>query len=173
MLKSKNLNLIKRKSINKGAIMGCDIHMYLELKGDEDQWVSADVYVKNRHYDHNVQNDELEYDILEVYGDRNYSLFSSLCGVRESQPGSRRISDSKGFPEDASPETKEERNFWEGDAHSDSWNTLQELYDFSAGGESQVDVLIKAVEAQLIRVAWSHAITRDAEKFRIVYFFDN
>ena len=67
--------------------MGCDIHMYLEQErtiNNDKKWASMDYYKKNPYYDKNDEEDswEGEYEVVEIYDGRNYSLFSILAGVR-------------------------------------------------------------------------------------------
>ena len=76
--------------------MGCDIHMCLEVKNIDGQWESAEIYTKNRYYDP-VDPDEPEYVKMDVYSERNYSLFAALAGVRDYSPGAKGISDPRGF----------------------------------------------------------------------------
>ena len=95
--------------------MGCDIHASLEYLNDYN-WSSMNLHIKN---------DELvDYD----FTDRSYIRFSILAGVRNDYK-LKPISEPRGFPEDASKETKEFYNEWLGDAHSASWLTLKELKD--------------------------------------------
>lgn len=95
--------------------MGCDIHASLEYLNDYN-WSSMNLHIKN---------DELvDYDFTS----RSYILFAILAGVRNDY-NLKPISKPKGFPEDASKETKEFYNEWLGDAHSASWLTLKELKD--------------------------------------------
>lgn len=93
--------------------MGCDIHASLEYLKDCN-WSDMNLYIRN---------DELvDYDFTS----RSYILFAILAGVRNDY-NLKPISKPKGFPEDASKETKESYDEWLGDAHSASWLTLKEL----------------------------------------------
>ena len=103
--------------------MGCDIHMRLETQQQDGSWKPCEMYSRN---------DNGQYKVVEVYGSRHYSLFAALCGVRDYSPGTPKISDPKGMPEDASSETTAYLvEYWGSDGHSHSWNTLKELYDFA------------------------------------------
>lgn len=64
--------------------MGCDIHTYVEIKkyvNNEEKWVSADYYKKNPYYD-GVDNYEKQFNIVHIFSDRDYGLFSILADVR-------------------------------------------------------------------------------------------
>lgn len=100
--------------------MGCDIHLYCEHKYNG-KWVSSD-RLRYEPYD----------DLWLVdpcYSDRDYTLFSALADVRS---GGRSITslERKGFPDDCNKLIVEENERWDGDAHSHSWLTLQEIYDY-------------------------------------------
>lgn len=104
--------------------MGCDIHLYVEKK-IEGKWVSADTWDGNEYEDgtKDVSADK------SFYNDRNYELFSILAGVR-NRFNLDPIIEPRGFPENASKELKNQYKKWDGDAHSTSWLTLQELIQF-------------------------------------------
>jgi len=92
--------------------MGCDIHMAVEVKRGG-KWTFADV---------------------PVYGNRNYDLFGMLANVHNGHgfagvvtgEGWPVISEPRGFPADADPETLEHAN---GD-HSASWLLAAEVLDY-------------------------------------------
>lgn len=103
--------------------MGCDIHFCTErlYKG---RWVNTD------YWQINPWKTEKEYEHIEVYGDRNYELFSILADVR-SKETSKPMSQPKGLPEDITEETRyiliEDLA---GDGHSLSHHYLDELYNY-------------------------------------------
>lgn len=109
--------------------MGCDIHMCLEVMDRDGVWKSKELYEKNWYYN-NGEDDELEYEQVDVYNERDYSLFAALAGVRDYSPGTPKIDEPRGIPYDASKETKARCKWYEGDAHSSSVTTLKELYEF-------------------------------------------
>jgi hypothetical protein len=112
--------------------MGCDIHMALEVKkhiNNEEKWVNCDFYSRNHYF--GVFEDEKEWQVVDVYYDRNYSLFAMLAGVRDYSPGNNKIDEPRGAPEDCSSETKARIDEWGSDGHSHSYCTLKELQDFS------------------------------------------
>lgn len=109
--------------------MGCDIHMSMEYKVNG-EWRSADLYKKNEYYEEGVDDGEKEFVKVDVYQQRNYSLFACLCGVRDYSPGNIVLSDPKGIPSDCSNEYSGIVDDWDCDGHSHSWNTLSELLDY-------------------------------------------
>lgn len=90
--------------------MGCDIHAFIEERriGSEDKfWWFASVEIN-----------------------RNYQLFALMAGVRyevERMNGFTPISTPKGLPDDVGFHVQGESESWEGDGHSHSWLTLDEL----------------------------------------------
>lgn len=112
--------------------MGCDIHTYVEIKknvNNEEKWVSADYYKKNPYYD-GVDNYEKQFNIVHIFSNRDYGLFSILADVRNYGDNSP-ICDPKGLPDDCCNEIKEEYEYWLGDGHSYSYFTLKELKDYA------------------------------------------
>lgn len=116
--------------------MGCDIHMYVEYKrknyrDDSEKWVSGDYFKPNPDFD-GVDEDENKFERIELHGNRNYSLFSTLSGVRDYTGTIEPVAEPKGIPEDASEYVKKEKEAWDGDGHTHSWLTLKELKDYQA-----------------------------------------
>lgn len=104
--------------------MGCDIHMYAEIKGFDGKWEKVGNVFQSS-WDDGSKTDE-------PYDDRNYCLFAILAGVRN---GNGRevtpIAEPKGLPDDMSDKLNNESKDWlEYDGHSFSWFTLKELLDF-------------------------------------------
>lgn len=81
--------------------MGCDIHIFLERKNQDNCWVDSMIYEHDR-YKNGFQ------PLSEMY--RNYTLFATLAGVRGDDP----IALPKGIPEDCSPEYKKLCDDWGG-----------------------------------------------------------
>lgn len=192
--------------------MGCDIHLYTETLNtvnDVNAWRNVDLWEYD-YYDN-------KYTIHHAFSDRSYDCFAALADVR-NRGHIEPLSEPRGMPVDVCERTKEQ--FWEGDGHSASWATLQEIYEYEAkhgktkqsgmvspaqaaiidtGGlpsewcgatsdrsyverewtrdYSPVDRLIKAIEIRARDVFWLYdekPIKKElAEKFRIVFFFDN
>lgn len=112
--------------------MGCDIHMYVEYKKrSTNKWESGDFYRENPYGDPEDENDQ-EYSEVELYGGRNYGLFSTLAGVRDYSDKVEAVAEPKGFPEDACDFVKKEFKDQEGDAHTPSFLTLKEIRDYQA-----------------------------------------
>ena len=124
--------------------MGCNIHGYVEVK----------------------QGDRWHPWLTEPYLDRDYHVFAKLANVTnygEIEP----ISEPRGFPEDISYEMDELHEKMDGDAHSLSWVTAQELLLGLATIEIDIEwhVFIDLVKV-LIRFF-------GIDNIRFVFFFDN
>lgn len=120
--------------------MGCDIHMYVEYKKDlpigesrerEEKWVYGDYFMPNPYY--RIWPTEPEFKRIELKGSRNYSLFSTLAGVRDYSGDIKPVSDPKGIPDDCCPQIKEANEDWKGDGHTHSWLTLKEIKEYQNG----------------------------------------
>lgn len=113
--------------------MGCDIHMYVEYKRKnrekQDIWIHGDYFKPNPYYD-GKDKDESKFERMELYGSRNYSLFSTLAGVRDYTHSMIPVSEPKGLPKDICQYIKESYGDWAQDAHNASWLTLKELKDY-------------------------------------------
>jgi hypothetical protein len=109
--------------------MGCDIHMYVEVKktvNGELTWVNVDNWRVNQYYDPTDPDGEKPYSVEPIYRQRHYSLFALLANVRnygEDTP----ISEPRGLPADISPQTEAEAEYWDSEGHSHSHFTLAEL----------------------------------------------
>ncbi len=165
--------------------MGCDIHFYVErwtssnnyegprdLSEDRNQklnevleespthfrWVSADKWEK----------DDGRWDVPydeELYGSRNYSLFSILADVRGNEIP---LDDPRGIPDDASYGYKYMCAAWGSDAHSHSYFTLEELLnvDWSKYDEYCVSEFLETIEKM-------KKIDEYPLNVRCCFFFDN
>jgi hypothetical protein len=118
--------------------MGCDEHFYLEVRKDG-RWLAYSQKARSKYYDPEFDdpNEELELPQFEEFtGGRNYNAYALIADVRNGMSllgGGRAfipISGPKGVPNDASPEYLEMVNRWDGDGHSHTWLTLQELLDY-------------------------------------------
>lgn len=130
--------------------MGCDIHGWVEEKVG-DKWVSRSDFGKT-----------------DEAGNRNYTRFARLAGVRGNGPVPR------GFPADAGERTKHEFTEWGQDAHSPSWmflpRALAIFTDTMGNGYHR-----------LPRTPWEEKFPGDyffgvpypSNNFRIVFWFDN
>lgn len=103
--------------------MGCDIHPYVEMKGDDGKWHAVKPAGNDPRW---AKPEDIEWDF-----NRSYHSFSVLAGVRNSDEY-RPIAEPRGIPEDASQEVKDESERWDSDGHSHSWLSLSEIlaYDW-------------------------------------------
>ena len=108
--------------------MGCDIHTYVEVKGNDNTWVDGNYYKRNRYF--GEDENEKEFEVINIYKDRNYYLFSLLANVRNNAENEY-ISEPRGIPEDCCKAIKEESDSWDCDGHSHSYLTLKEIMDFA------------------------------------------
>lgn len=104
--------------------MGCDIHLYSEYRDKKGKWFSADHFSVDPY----IEN-ELNYELVSIYDWRNYELFGTLANVR-NYSDNECISDPRGLPCDMSLATKKGYEFWGCDAHSCSWLTAAEIFDW-------------------------------------------
>lgn len=114
--------------------MGCDIHMYVEYRKEnqdsiEQQWSSGDYFIINE--DFGKYDGEDRFRRIELYGGRNYCLFSTLAGVRDYSGKMIPVSEPKDLPDDVSDYVQKESDSWGCDGHSHSWLTLKELKDYN------------------------------------------
>lgn len=168
--------------------MGCDIHMYVEYRSItniDTGWRCGDYF---RVVDPLAEKPVIKR--IELYGDRDYSLFAVLADVRNSHLIDY-ISEPRGLPDDVTEYVKREYGAWGNDAHSCSYFTLQELIDYhdvhkpkDLMGYDVLKPLIdklkqRANEIDLIwEFEWDNSLTRGiaykkAERIRIVFWFDN
>lgn len=112
--------------------MGCDIHVFCEAKrfyGDENIWYCVDHFKKNKYFNPIEPDGEREWEVVVIFDNRDYGLFSLLTDVRnyyENEP----IDTPRGLPNDVSKEVKDESDYCGSDGHSHSYFTLKELMDY-------------------------------------------
>ena len=168
--------------------MGCDIHMYVEYKNNTNinrEWCCGDYFRMD-----NPVADEPVIKRVELYDDRDYSLFAILADVRNSNLVEY-IAEPKGLPDDATEFVKREYMAWGSDANSCSYFTLQELIDYhdenkpkGMFGQYILKPLIdklkqRADELDLIwDFEWKNSLVsgvayEKADRIRIVFWFDN
>jgi hypothetical protein len=90
--------------------MGCDIHSFAEKKDEDGNWEVLP-----------------DFEPFEV---RSYRVYGWLANVR-NYSALTPIAERRGFPEDASPDVKEDYESWDCNAHSASWLSLEELLSFN------------------------------------------
>lgn len=92
--------------------MGCDIHVYVEVREGLSWSMTMDEHA--------------------TYHTRSYSTFSWLANVRNNRPGDdgyiQPISEPRGLPKDISPEVARAMDEGGGDLHSHSYFTAAELF---------------------------------------------
>lgn len=139
--------------------MGCDIHMFAEVKikrrDKKQEWMTVGKVFKDEYYKKNQptymstygdEKSENAYEwnnklTMHPYDARNYDVFAILADVRNGRgfagsdtgDGFNPIADPKGVPEDASDYYKKVVDEWGQDGHSHSYFTMEELdaYDFN------------------------------------------
>ena len=145
--------------------MGCDIHLYTEIKIDGD-W---HCYTKC-----NV--------------DRDYGLFEKMAGVRGYS--NKSISPPKGLPKNLSLVVSLEAKHWGGDGHSHSWLNLEEIKLLEIFVEKQIEETRKNYPKagyDYVEKRWgylggnsyggfekkSNSYPKGIEDVRFVFWFDN
>ena len=112
--------------------MGCGIHLFTETLrhvNNKNTWLNCDNWKINHYYSPNDDDGETGYNINPLYDDRNYNLFAVLADVR-NQSTNKFIDTPRGLPTNVSPQVMAESDSWDGDGHSHSHFTLDELKKF-------------------------------------------
>ena len=162
--------------------MGCDIHFFTErwtsdnkYEGPKDlselrdskieeilentepnyRWVSADSWSKD---------DSWHAD--EMYNGRSYYLFAILADVRNGSGEVEPIDYPRGVPDDASSGYKYVVDRWDGDGHSHSYFTLDELMNFDWLKYEMLGEFMETIEQM-------KSIYHDTKNVRCCFFFDN
>lgn len=107
--------------------MGCDIHMFTEMKVNE-EWVNIDYFIRNNNY--GKADYEPEYEMIPIVYRRHYALFAMLANVRNDS-NNEYISNPKGLPVDCCKYISDNSKSLESDGHSHSYLTLEELITFA------------------------------------------
>lgn len=113
--------------------MGCDSHPCIEVKGRNGRWGLFD---EKYHYYKELEKEGLDYSqlferrpsFINALGNRNYTLFSVLAGVRNSDPYITPLFDGRGVPDDVSKATMKQIPF-DSDYHSHTYFTVAELLE--------------------------------------------
>lgn len=186
--------------------MGCDIHLRAEYLGREEtvvlnegeiavtsegpmRWLPAEKLTpKEEDPDYDFYRSEKgrqyveEYEKLPLlnlsykdrfYGGRDYELFGRLAGVRRDDD---QYWEDRGFPDDASPEVTEEFESWGADAHTPSWQTLEELVSKNWIGAHESGSYVNQAWMECLEKLKDVAVDKcdgDYSRVRIVYYFDN
>lgn len=111
--------------------MGCDIHLYLEVRGRDGKWHHAQGVVDDHVRDKDDPGDKPGVPDVplpeRIWHGRHYELFAYLAGVRQNVHGSKQHFPVTGFPSDASPEVRAIWETWDGDGHTPSSINLEDL----------------------------------------------
>lgn len=145
--------------------MGCDIHIVLEQRAEDDRWIGIDTYVGH-------EGAYVKGWSAPIARERNYLRFAALAGVRGDGP------EPKGMPMDASETTRFLADEYGGDGHShsllsikDAERIFSETYNWAAS--SRDDFGKKYPGAHFFGVDYSEGSSRSADDYRIVFWFDN
>jgi len=166
--------------------MGCDIHMVLERKV-EDQWVGMHNYrglmakALNVFQIDNSRAPPVEPYISYKIMERNYRLFGELAGVRTD--GTLGY-EPRGLPSDASQLTTAMSDDWGADGHSHSYLSLPEFIAAYAAATDQTPMLVehrlnptketgKWYFDMCTVVTGTDIYDRDFDNYRICFWFDN
>lgn len=143
--------------------MGCDIHLFVEVKDEDGVWQSADTWVEEAEEDEDAEGNvvakgtrkEVDYKASFYHG-RNYNLFAILANVRNGVGfagcdlgnGFNYIAEPRGLPDDATENVVACSERWGVDGHSHSYFTVQELLNFDW---TQTSILRGWVDAETFR----------------------
>lgn len=181
--------------------MGCDIHLFCEVRKDYDNWVCADRFgiLDDQLNKINIQDIEGLIDMLGVsplYSSRSYSFFTMLAGVRR-QSDVEQIESPRGLPHDVSKVVKAFYERYKEDYHSCSWYTANELFrhkyelskkDFDKMSDEvryaydELSYLCKMITERMCEVFYIFAtsearvqekIKKYGDYFRVVFWFDS
>ena len=179
--------------------MGCDIHLFCEKQTKEGTWICVDHFKVSPHIKPDSMGiktveDFIGYLIPEpLYDGRNYAFFTMLAGVRR-RSDVEQIAEIRGLPCDVSNLVKAFSDYWGCDGHSRSWYTAKELLEYrnqleeSLSKESSeirraysalnnlcVNIMRRMVEVFHLYDSGAalEEIKENADKFRIVFWFDN
>lgn len=133
--------------------MGCDIHMYCEVKQkNSKKWDTVGRIFKNEYAKYHkgliwVFEDGESFGepyVIYPYLNRNYNLFAVLAGVRNGTWGDqvKPISKPRGLPEDVSKFVLKKSEEYGVDGHSHSHISLSELEKYNWGFKISIDAYV-------------------------------
>lgn len=147
--------------------MGCDIHYVIEKKFG-DKWIG----VHAKYYSPTPEIDCQEkptgdmwsalYSRNQVFGNRNYTFFNLLAGVRGGGPA-----EPLGAPEDCSELARAVIDAYDMDGHSHSWLPYKEWCNCYAlaSGSALTDNG---------DMTWLSGVSKsEMDDYRVVFYFDN
>lgn len=147
--------------------MGCDIHVYTEKRNDLGHWETVNEDTDGAY----TSNDK------NVW--RNYQLFGLMAGVRREIDGHF---EERGLPEDVSEAVKKESDSWDGDGHTHSYLTLDEMMEKVIDaknkhilGDSSIEAYdaSRSLDADIINGVFTPEEISDSGNYRLVFWFDN
>lgn len=140
--------------------MGCDIHAMVEVR--------IDPYKLNEKWpdDNGVWGWWM--GAGEVFIDRDYELFASLAGVRNTMAITP-IAPARGIPEEPSELYRAWKRMWGDDAHSHSWVTVEELTAMEGLQRGGAAKTVRRIIRTMRKLEQLH----DASDVRLAFFFDN
>ena len=107
--------------------MGVDIHVYLEVKNDN-EWINLSLSPNYHKYKPPFE-DLTDYNVISgILGNRDYYLFDYLCGSsRYIDSGIEIIAPLRGLPKDVSEEVKKEYDEYANAWFGTTWYDFREL----------------------------------------------
>ncbi len=167
--------------------MGCDIHILTEKrhkKREKDEvvppWTNTDRFRYNSYKQEDPNDDSEEVlEIVPVYRERDYNLFTRLAGVRSYDSDMPVFAQPRGIPDDISAISKAQVDRWGCDGHSHSYATYAELEDYwqsYAFDSHQLRLFVDALKDRMKDELWlfnKEPSEDDKENFRVIFFFDN
>lgn len=167
--------------------MSCSIHLYCEKKiqrDGKDVWWCCDTFSMNPYYGLDVLEEEYEHNSICRVCD--YDLFGLLAGVRNTEYPP--IVEPRGLPDDLSNYVRFKAIEQEGDAHTHSYITAAELFDYVKKHPNNfpytlVRWLVKKIKKMMktefdifsfySKIEQKKMLKDHADAFRIVFWFDN
>jgi hypothetical protein len=144
--------------------MGCDIHLYVEKKVNN-EWKT--VKGPNPYYGRfDWEKHKMKFGNW-IYSGRDYDFFAFLADVR-NDGGIMPLSAPKELPEDVSSYIKNTSEAWGIDGHSHSYFTLKELKK-----AEMKQKYIKDPLENVIKILSEVQLSEPDEDIRIVFWFDN
>ncbi len=159
--------------------MGCDVHMFLErkLEDESNEWASADIWDKNDLFIDYPDSSFPEYKVKAVnrlFNRSSYILYAILASVRNDDNKIIPIAKPRGLPSNVSEMVRRQEEFWGVEGHSHSWLTLDEIinYDWTQTFTDYHGEIRCYKDYFEIFINKIHTINKTGT-FRTVFWFDN
>jgi hypothetical protein len=155
----------RQRNFKENRIVGCDIHAYVEVQGDQD-WQKVGAVFDNPDYrPESPPNDWNTPRTDHPIRWRDYTLFGILAGVR-NRSGNQPIAEPRGLPSDVTPDVRRLSEEFGDDGHSHSSLLLSEILGWEDGfPQWQGDEWGKAIEIM--------KKLGEPDRVRMVFWFDN